>query len=67
MVDLETMGNTKEAAITAIGACAYDSKSGNMIEEAFYKVVKLENSVKEGLKMDASTVIWWMNQSEEAK
>lgn len=66
MVDLETLGVRKNAVISAIGACSYDSvskKSGN----SFYEVINVQSAVDNGLQMDASTVIWWMNQSEEAK
>ena len=60
MLDLETMGNTSDSAIIAIGACYFDPKTGK-IEGEFYKEISLESAVKYGGKVDPSTVVWWMN------
>lgn len=66
MLDLETMGNGPNAAITAVGAVAFDLEAGELGPE-FYQIVDLESSVREGGVMDASTVLWWMKQSDEAR
>lgn len=66
MIDLETMGNTGSSAIIAIGACFFDPKTGD-IGNTFYRQVSLESAVNNGLKMDASTVLWWMKQSDDAR
>ena len=63
MLDLETVGNTSQSAIIAVGAV----KFGDKVTEAFYTVIDLESSFKAGLKADASTIMWWMKQSEEAR
>lgn len=69
MLDLETMGTGNNAAIVAIGACEFDPhdayKTG--VDSSFYKAVTLESSVKAGLVMDASTVLWWLQQSDGAR
>ena len=64
MLDLETMGNGTNAAIIAIGAARFDA--GEITDE-FYTVVDLASSVSAGLEMDASTVLWWMQQSDDAR
>jgi len=64
MLDLETMGNGPGAAIIAIGAC-YFGKHG--VGETFYRIVSLESSVQCGGIMDASTVLWWMQQGDAAR
>lgn len=64
MIDLETMGKGPNAAIIAIGACEFDERG---ITREFYQVVELESSVKMGLEIDPSTVLWWMKQSDEAR
>lgn len=64
MLDLETMGNSPNAAIIAIGAVEFDDSG---IGEKFYSVISLESSVASGGIMDASTVIWWMGQSDQAR
>lgn len=65
MIDLETMGNTPDAPIVAIGACRFDAI--HISGDCFYRKISLESAVESGAKMDASTVIWWMQQSEDAR
>lgn len=65
MLDLETMGSSSTAAIVAIGAVEFDpltGKTGATIEIN----VNLNSSAHYG-KMDASTVQWWLRQSEQAR
>lgn len=64
MLDLETMGNGADAAIIAIGAVEFD-RSG--VLDRFFRVVSLESSLSSGLKADASTILWWMQQGDEAR
>lgn len=66
MVDLETMGNGPQAAIIAIGAVEFDTSTGE-IGERFYTVVDLASAVEAGGVMDASTVLWWMQQGDAAR
>ena len=64
MLDLETMGNGNRAAIIAIGAVAFNSSGVN---QRFYQQVRLDMSIDCGLEMDASTVLWWLQQSDAAR
>lgn len=64
MVDLETMGNSSNSAIISIGAVAFNKE---IIGPEFYCVVDLESSMKSGASLDASTVMWWMKQSDAAR
>lgn len=66
MVDLETMGTGPNAAIIAIGAVEFDPVEFRTGSE-FYEVVSLESSVTSGGIMDPATVMWWLDQSEEAR
>ena len=63
MLDLETMGTSADAAIIAVGAVRFDTE----VTDRFYKVVDLQSSVDAGLTISASTVMWWMQQSDEAR
>lgn len=65
MLDLETMGNKPGAAIISIGAVFFDVNNG--LGREFHTRIDLEDAVKSGLKMDPSTVKWWMKQSKEAQ
>lgn len=60
MLDIETMGTHPSAPIVAIGAVYFDSE----IKDTFYRTIKL--STNKG-KIDGDTVVWWLQQSEEAR
>lgn len=66
MVDLETLGNGNSAVIVSIGAVKFDVLTG-LSEDTFYAVVDPETCVSAGMQMDASTVVWWMSQSDSAR
>ena len=66
MLDLETMGNRPNAAIIQIGAVKFNPET-RQITDRFYSRVDLDSSVAAGLTMDPSTIIWWMQQSDDAR
>ena len=66
MLDLETMGAGSNAAIVAIGAVEFDIET-QTLGDSFYSTIDLESSVKSGGAIDASTVKWWLGQSDEAR
>ena len=66
MLDLETMGTANDAAIVAIGAVEFDVVGGT-VGEVFYYPIDLGSSVAEGGVIDASTVMWWLRQSDAAR
>lgn len=65
MLDLETMSNGNRAAIIAIGAVIFDAR--NVEQEGFYAQVSLDSSVAQGMEMDTSTILWWLQQSDAAR
>lgn len=64
MLDLETLGNRPGAVIVAIGAVEFHG--GEIIKE-FYLRVDADSCVAIGLKLDVSTVMWWLKQSDIAR
>ena len=64
MVDLETLGNGPNSVVIAIGAVKFNTQG---IEDKFYVIVDPQSCIDIGLEMDASTVMWWMQQSDEAR
>ena len=66
MIDLETMGKANNAAIFQIAAAFFDPKTAQ-VGETFSQLVSLESCTEYGLTMDVSTIIWWMEQSDEAR
>lgn len=69
MLDLETMGNGSRAAILAIGAVYFGASAATIApaDREFYIKVDLQSCLDAGLEMDASTVLWWLQQSDEAR
>lgn len=66
MLDLETMGNTSNSAIIAIGAVKFNPTTGELGDE-FYTEVSLESCYEYGLTADASTILWWLQQDDAAR
>tara|TARA_R110002049_G_scaffold101556_9_gene246481 strand:+ start:349 stop:885 length:537 start_codon:yes stop_codon:yes gene_type:complete len=62
MLDIETMGTSTSAAIMSIGACYFDRLTGD-IGETFHEQINISTNGK----IDASTVIWWMQQDDDAR
>ncbi|MBG6248355.1 MULTISPECIES: 3'-5' exonuclease [Symbiopectobacterium] len=66
MIDLETMGNNTQAPIVSIGAVFFDPAT-SQLGEKFYSPVSLKSAMHGGGIPDAETILWWMEQSEEAR
>lgn len=65
MIDLETMDTRPSAAIVSIGAVSFDREIG--IKSTFYSVVDLKSSMRCGGTVGPDTVLWWMQQSDQAR
>lgn len=65
VVDLETMGNTPGSVITAIGAVAIIGRE--IQPDGFYAKINPQSCIDVGMKMDYSTVEWWMKQPDAAR
>lgn len=66
MLDLETMGNKSNSALISIGAVEFDINTGEIGSE-FYKRIDLQSCLDCGLKINASTVYWWLTQNRQAQ
>lgn len=62
-IDLETLSLRHDALILSIGAVKFDPNNG-AIRETFERVIDLAGPCG---TIDASTVSWWMQQSQEAR
>ncbi|EKF9299620.1 3'-5' exoribonuclease [Vibrio cholerae] len=65
MIDIECMGKGSKAPITSLGAVVFNPNTGELGSE-FYCIVNLCSSAYYG-EMDPSTVVWWLQQSHEAR
>ncbi len=66
MVDIEAAGQSTSAALVSIGATFFNPWTGEMGAQ-FYLPIKLTSSQYFGGDIDASTMNWWMKQSDEVR
>lgn len=66
MIDLETMGNSANAAIVSIGAVFFDPET-KQLGKKFYERVSLRSSHEIGLSIEPDTTLWWMEQPDAAR
>ncbi len=64
MLDLESLDNTPTSVITQIGAVSF-TKDGIINRLQIY--VDPESCQERGLTISASTVLWWLKQSDAAR
>ena len=68
MLDLETLSSAPDAAIIAIGACAFGSDlPKGLPRPTFVIYVQPESAQHAGGRVDAATVKWWCRQSDDAR
>jgi len=65
MLDIETLGTESNSAILSIAAVEFDLDSGET-GETFYEKVDLQSCLDAGLKVNGSTLAWWVSQTPEA-
>lgn len=66
MIDIEAFGKKAYSPVVSIGAVFFDPSTGNIGSE-FYKVISLESAMASGGVPDASTIIFWLKASPEAR
>lgn len=67
MIDIETLGPRPGSVIAAIGAVAFDPVVGTLDDDGLMVHVNLADAQRLGLRVDADTVGWWLNQSAAAR
>ena len=65
MLDLETLGKEPKSIIVSIGAVEFSETE--VSENKFFTNIDPEDCQSYGLKINASTFLWWMGQSEAAR
>lgn len=66
MLDFETLGNGENKCLCQVGAVFFDRVTGELGTE--YKAnIDAESHRKLGAVLDANTVYWWLQQSEQAR
>lgn len=64
MIDTETLGKRAGCVILSIGAVEFDKTK---IIKEFEVHIDTDDSVKRGLSIDVSTVMWWLEQDKTAQ
>lgn len=67
MIDIETLGVRHDAAFISLGACYFDPIN-NIIDDqnTFYRRIDWDSALQNGT-ITASTIKWWMQQSEKER
>lgn len=66
MIDTETLGETPGSVVRSLAAVEFDPETGETGRKKVWKI-DLADSIRYGFKVEASTLKWWMMQSEEAR
>lgn len=66
MIDLETFGIGTNACIVQVGACFFDTITGELGKE-FKENIDARTAILNGAVADADTIYWWLAQSAEAR
>jgi hypothetical protein len=64
MIDIETLGKGPYAPIIALGAIHFDPNVVDGIISKFYVTIDPIESEKRGFRLDADTVMWWMQPKQ---
>ena len=70
MVDIETLSTKTNSMILSIGAVKFNPRTFDIAEDnTFYRVIDIKSYQKKKHHFDISpdTVVWWVQQSDEAR
>lgn len=64
MIDIETLGTSRNAVITQIGACYFDRNTGD-IGDTFLVNIRIQDCLDNGLEVDAGSIKFWFEQGHQ--
>lgn len=64
MIDCETMSTSGNAAVLQIGAARFDVSG---VTDTIEINISLDELIKAGFDVSASTILWWMDQDDDAR
>jgi len=67
MIDLETLSTRPDAVIASIGACRFDPSTGEIDPNTFHHQLMMDDQIRDGRHISASTLRFWLEQSSEAQ
>ncbi len=66
MIDLETMGRSPGCVVTHVAIVTFNPPNPNPID-IMHLHLSMTEQLKAGLKVDSSTIKWWMGQEDKAR
>lgn len=66
MVDLETLGTKPTSVFLSLAVVPFNIHTGE-VGKPFYRTIKLEDAIRKGRTIDASTLQWWMSQDADIR
>lgn len=67
MIDNETFGTRKNAVVVSVGAVAFDLDGTIDLNGGLHYALNIDEQLAAGRSMNASTLKWWLEQSELAR
>ncbi len=64
MLDIETLDTRTSAVILSIGVVEFND---TVLLNGFHRYIDIDSCLDKGLTVSGSTILWWMDQSEEAR
>jgi hypothetical protein len=64
MIDIETLGKKPGCVVLSVGAVVMDMEKLKTVARSYWV---LDTKEQEHFKIDADTVLWWMQQSDDAR
>lgn len=64
MFDFETLATTPRAVVLSLGVVLFDDKK--IVAKKYFKF-DVQAQIKDGREVSANTLLWWENQSPEAR
>lgn len=65
MFDIETLDVKPKSVVLSIGAVLFDDTGRSW--DQFYRALEIQPQLDAGRTVSESTLLWWMNQEDEAK
>lgn len=66
MIDIETLDVRPTAVILSIGAVRFDAQ-GDRFGDSFHIHVDIDSNLDMGRTVSGSTIMWWLDQNEQAR
>lgn len=64
MIDMETLGTTRDAIILSVGILIFDRHTGEILEDVYYEF-DVGSQIFNGRTIDARTVAWWRENNPQ--